>query len=566
MLHPDVSLPDLTPYAGRWIAVVRGCVVGVGLTPEEARLVAKRNRPKEEPAVQFVDPGLADDAVAAADWFNPLEAGGDPLLAQIIRLFKEIGEPAYLVGGAVRDWLHGGGVLHPHDLDFVVPGDGLRLARQIADALGGAFYPLDTERGVGRVVTAPKRKAPSPSAETARRVVDVAHFQGPDLTTDLAGRDFGVNAMALDVTSATPLLIDPHGGRADLQARRLRAISEEAILNDPVRGLRAVRLQAQLGFEIEVRTQTLIRAAASGLALRPGGQVSAERIRDEFIRILTLPSVADSLRRLDELNLLVEILPEVVALKGLAQTAPRRQDVYEHTLQTAVELEALLPLGGAPLHPKIPFPDRVAAHLAETVAGGHNRRLLLTLAAVLHDVGKRSTATREQSERIRFIGHNRAGAEVAADIMRQLRFSGEAVRRVEAIVLHHVRLLQPVWQGAINKGMIHRFFRDLGDVGIDVTLLTLADHRATFGPDPGDGRWSLLLETASTLLDAYFNQRQTVVLPLPLLTGRDLIRQFGLAEGPEIGRLLADLREAQAVGQVTSREEAETWVKRRTES
>jgi putative nucleotidyltransferase with HDIG domain len=506
---------------------------------------------------------LADDTVAAADWFNSLRAGGDPLLAQIIRLFKETGELAYLVGGAVRDWLREGGVLRPHDLDFVVPGDGVRLARRIADALGGAFYPLDATRGVGRVVMTPRQAAQPPAREGDRRVIDVARFQGPDLTTDLAGRDFGINAMALDVTSARPLLIDPHGGRADLQARRLRAISEEAIFNDPVRGLRAVRLQAQLGFAIEVRTQTLIRAAAPGLSLQPGGQVSAERIRDEFVRMLALPSVAATLRRLDELNLLVEILPEVVALKGLAQTAPHRRDVYEHTLQTLVELEALLPLDGAPLHPSVPFPDRIAAHLAETVTGGYSHRLLLTLAAVLHDVGKRSTAT-EQNERIRFIGHNRAGAEVAADIMRQLRFSGEAVRRVEAIVLHHVRLLQPVWQGAVNKRMIHRFFRDLGDVGIDVTLLSLADHRGTFGSGADFGQWPLLMASANLLLDAYFNQRQTV-LPPPLLTGRDLIRQFGLAEGPEIGRLLAELREAQAIGQVTGREEAETWVKRRIE-
>jgi putative nucleotidyltransferase with HDIG domain len=515
--------------------------------------------------VQFVDHGLADDTVAAADWFNPLSAGGDPLLAQVVRLLKETGEPAYLVGGAVRDWLREGDVLLPHDLDFVVPGDGLRVARQIADALGGAFYPLDAARGVGRVVIMPKQTTQPAARESERRIIDVARFQGPDLTTDLAGRDFGVNAMALDVTSAVPLLIDPHGGRADLQARRLRAISDEAICNDPVRGLRAVRLQAQLGFEIEVRTQTLIRAVAPELSLGPAGQVSAERIRDELVRMLALPSVATTLRRLDELALLIEILPDVAALKGLAQTAPHRQDVYEHTLQTMVELEALLPLDGAPLHPTVPFSDRVAAHLAETVAGGHSRRLLLTLAAALHDVGKRSTAT-EQNERIRFIGHNRTGAEAAADLMRQLRFSGEAVHRVEAIVLHHVRLLQPVWQGAINQRMIHRFFRDLGDVGIDVTLLSLADHRGTFGPGGADfGQWPLLVASAHLLLDAYFNQQQTV-LPPPLLTGRDLIRQFGLAEGPEIGRLLAGLREAQAIGQVTDRAGAEAWVKQRTKS
>jgi tRNA nucleotidyltransferase/poly(A) polymerase len=178
--------------------------------------------------VQSVDPGLADGTVVTADWFNPLSAGGDPLLAQVIRLFKETEEPAYLVGGAVRDWLREGSVLLPHDLDFVVPGDGLRLARQIADALGGAFYPLDAARGVGRVVMMPKPTAQPPARGSDRRVIDVARFQGPDLTADLAGRDFGVNAMALDVTSAVPRLIDPHGGRADLRARGVRAHYQDA--------------------------------------------------------------------------------------------------------------------------------------------------------------------------------------------------------------------------------------------------------------------------------------------------------------------------------------------------
>ena len=519
---------------------------------------------KEAPAVRFVDPGLADETTDLAHWFDPLGGkGDDPLLAQVIRILQEMGEAAYLVGGAVRDRLRGGaGSVCPTDLDFAAPGDGLRIARRIADALGAAFYPLDAERGVGRVVLISKREAgpanegdASPK-ETSRRIIDVARFQGPDLTADLAGRDFSVNAMAIDVTGAVPHLIDPHGGQADLRARRLRAVSDQALLNDPVRGLRAVRLQAELGFEIEAHTQTLIRAAAPGLALG-----SAERTRDEFAKILSLPAVADSLRRLDALNLLAAILPEVVTLKGLAQAGHHHWDAYEHTLQTVAALETLLPLDGAPLYPEIPFPDQVAGHLAEGVTGGQSRRLLLTLAAVLHDIGKRSTATAEPDGRTRFIGHERVGATVAADAVRRLRFAGEAVRRVEAIIRHHLRPLQLAWQGAINKRAIHHFFRDVGDVGVDVALLSLADHLATVGPDADDDQYPTLLETVKALLDAYFNQRQTVVAPPPLLTGDDLIGQFGLAQGPEIGRLLAALQEAQAVGQVTSREQAEAWAR-----
>jgi len=480
----------------------------------------------------------------------------DTLLAHISRLLRGMATSAYLVGGAVRDRMldasqeEGVRPHRPYDLDFAVPAGGMRIARHIADALGAAYYPLDTRRDVGRVVLTRE------GSEVT--VVDVASFQGADLMEDLAGRDFTVNAMALDVTCDSPVLIDPHGGQADLQSRQLRAVSDQAIRNDPVRGLRAVRLGAELGFSIEPRTQKLIQTAAPGLA-----HTSAERVRDELVKILSLPNTAGSLRWLDALNLLAEILPQVTALKGLVQTGHHRWDAYEHTLQTVAALETLLPLDGAPPHPDVPFPEQVVSHLALVAMGGHSRRTLLTLAALLHDVGKRDTATVEPEGRTRFIDHERAGAAMAAEAMRRLRFAGEAVRLVETIVQYHLRPLQLAWHGSISQRAIHRFFRAAGEVGVDIALLSLADHLATTGPDaPGD-QYPVLVETVRALMDAYFNQRQTVISPLPLLTGHDLIRHFGLAEGPEIGRLLDALQEAQSIGQVTDREQAEAWVKRK---
>ncbi len=494
------------------------------------------------------------------------ESPVDTLLFQILPLIREMGTPAYLVGGAVRDQMLEAqqvattGPSCPYDLDFAVPGDGLRIARRIADALGGAYYPLDLERGVGRVVlTEDQRQA---------RFVDVSRFQGPDLMADLAGRDFTINAMALDVTCDPPRLIDPHGGQADLQVRQLRAVSPQAIRADPVRGLRAVRFGAQLGFEIEAGTQKLIRDAAPGLA-----GVSAERLRDELCKILSLPGVAHSLRKLDTLDLLAEILPEITALKGVTQTGHHRWDAYEHTLRAVAGLEILLPLDGALPHPDIPFSEQAVDHLATVLTGGHSRRLLLTLATLLHDVGKADTATVDDRGRARFIGHERAGATRAAGVLHRTRFSTDAQRLVVTIVRHHLRPLLLTWGGVLSKRAIHRFFRDTGDAGVEVALLSLADNRATTGYDDAAQSeeaasseaahdYRLLLETVTSLLDAYFNRRRTVVAPALLLTGRDLIDLFGLEEGPAIGRLLAALQEAQATGHVTTREQAEQWVRR----
>jgi putative nucleotidyltransferase with HDIG domain len=495
---------------------------------------------------------------------------GDELLAQVVQLLRVMGTPAYLVGGTVRDQLLGApqtagvGSSRPYDLDLAVPGDGLRVARQVADALGAAYYPLDAERGVGRIVLGgPPWLLGGPAwllggHATGVRVVDVARFQGPDLEADLAGRDFTVNAMALDLGCDPPALIDPYGGQADLETRQLRAVSDRAMHRDPVRGLRAVRLAAELGFEIEPRTQSLIRAAAPGL-----GSVSAERVRDELVKILSLPAVADSLRRLDGLDLLAQTLPEVTALKGLDQTGHHRWDAYEHTLQTAAALERLLPLKDGSAHPDVPFPEQVSQHLALPVTGGYRRRLLLTLAALLHDIGKPETATLEPDGRTRFVDHERVGAALAADALRRLRFAGNAVRLVETIVRHHLRPLQLMWQGVVSRRAVHRFFRATGDAGVDIGLLSLADHQATLGGTADDDQWPLLLRTVGALLDAYFNRQEAVVSPAPVLTGRDLMDAFGLSEGPLIGRLLSALREAQAMGVVTSRAEAEEWVRRK---
>jgi hypothetical protein len=221
--------------------------------------------------------------------------------------------------------------------------------------------------------------------------------------------------------------------------------------------------------------------------------------------------------------------------------------------------------------------------------------LLLNLATALHDVGKQYTATTEPDGRIRFIDHERVGAEVAATVMHRLRFSGDEVRLVETTVRHHLRPLQLSWQGLPNQPSligsspnrgerrdvgraadgagqrtraIHRFFRATDDAGVDVALLALADYRAT-SDYRGDSDqcserasgYRALRETVTVLLNTYFNHQQTVVTPKLFLTGRDLIQQFGLKPGPEIGRLLTALREAQAIGQVTSRKEAEAWIK-----
>jgi len=532
-------------YTGRWVALVHGRVTGVGWTSDEARMAAKHSRPKEEPAVYFVPEGGEFGGARLPEW--PWQI--------VRRLARGRGQRIWLVGGAVRDMLLG----RPwHDWDFAVDRGALALARAVADALCGAYYPMDAERDTGRVIVA--------TADGARLVLDFATLRGGSLERDLSLRDFTVNAMAW---SEGGLLVDPTGGLADLEARLIRAASEHAFRDDALRLLRAVRVGAELQFEIEPQTLAQIRRDAALLSTS-----SAERVRDELVRLLVIPGAAGHLQRLDELGLLFSVVPELERTKGVAQSLPHVSDVWHHTLAVVDALEGVIAaaVGGrcdAPALVEAPaaawgqlaralgrFAGKLSAHLAVTVTGGHERALLLKLGALLHDVGKPETRAEGEDGRVHFYGHEAIGARLAAERLHKLRFSRNEVRRVEVMIGGHMRPPQLARAGKVTPRAVHRYFRDLGDVGVEVVLLSLADHLATWGARLQEQRWARRLEVAATLLTHYFERYEETIAPPPLITGHDLMTELGLSTGPEIGRLLALLREAQAAGEVRTREEA----------
>jgi len=481
----------------------------------------------------------------------------DTLLGRVARWLRDEGIEAYLVGGSVRDVLLGRAAYTFHDLDFTVPRGGLTVARRLANWLGGAFFPLDIERGTGRVVLA--------EPDGGRLYLDFARWRGDSLQADLADRDFTINAMALDVTQGTKAaLIDPFGGQADLSAKMVRAVTNRSFVNDPARTLRAVRMEAELGFRMDPHTEALLQQAIPWL-----DRVSCERVRDELNRILAAPGAAGHVRRLDDVGLLADVLPEVVALKGVTQSPPHRVDVYTHTLQVLEALEGLFawlwpgagytPLAGhaaSAADHLAPWRDLLRAHLSQPTSGDRVRATLLKLAALLHDTGKPETRSQDETGRVRFLGHERKGAAIAAHALRRLRFSGEEVALVRTAVAHHLRLLHLSGVEAVTRRAVYRFFRDAGATGVDVTLLSLADHLGAHKDTLDSAEWQRALDVAAALLEGYFRRRQEMISPPKLISGRDLMTAFGLSPGPRLGELLERVREAQAEGQVSTRREA----------
>ena len=534
---------DESTYAGRWVARLRGRVVAQGGTPEQARRAAQ-SRFKEAPEIVFM-PTLF-----------PLVF---PELLESVRaaLHSQDGLTVYLVGGAVRDALLGCPV---HDLDFAMEREAIKTARRIADTLGADFYTLDAERDTGRVIVT--------NPDGTRQLMDFASFRGTSLEADLNGRDFTLNAIAMNIHDYS--IHDPLGGVMDLKEKRLRACSPSAFLDDPVRVLRGVRLAANFGFHILPEARTAMKEAVGSL-----GKVSAERMRDELFRIFDGPRPARCLRALDILGALEPFLPELPAMKGVTQIPPHVHDVWEHTLSVICHMEEIL----AALTPEY-NPDKasdlingllvlqigryrlqIGANLVASVTGGRSLRSLLFLAALYHDIAKPQTKKADEEGQLHFWDHDQRGAEILITRARALVLGNDEIQRLETIVRNHMRILfhinRLVREGKPpSRRAIYRFFRDTGPAGVDICLLTLADVRATYEQTLPQETWAAALEVVRTLLEAWYEKKEEQVAPPSLVDGNDLLRELSLHPGPVVGKLLASIREAQAVGEVTTREQA----------
>ncbi|HEX2906645.1 MAG TPA: HD domain-containing protein [Phototrophicaceae bacterium] len=455
-----------------------------------------------------------------------------------------------LVGGAVRDAL-----LHRplKDVDLATAGDGIRLARHIANHFDGDFFVLDAERDVGRALVA---------TPEGRLTLDVSRFRGGGLGDDLADRDFTVNAMAVDARGDLSRLIDPLNGETDAAHKRLRRCREGAVINDPIRVLRAVRQSVQLGFRLEPETLAEIKTAVPLLVA-----ASPERVRDEVFKLLALSRPVRALRIADHIGVLAVVLPEVRALQGMPQSHPHVFDGWQHTLLVVDNLTNILTvldygrsdnltasfsLGTMAAHLDH-FRPQLRAHIAHDWPNERPHRALLLLAALLHDVGKPATAQLDETDRWRFFSHEILGAELAEARTVALRLSNDERERLVAIVRNHMR---PLLLDELTPRAIHRFWRALGAAGIDVCLLSLADYLGARGPELDQDEWLKMVDRVRILLQAYFEQHDQLVAPPALVDGHVLLQTFALKPGPIIGQLLEHIREGQVAGEINTTEDA----------
>jgi len=420
------------------------------------------------------------------------------LAGQIVAALRAHGFQAFLVGGCVRDRLLG---TEPKDYDVAtdaLPADVLRLFPE-SQQVGAHFGVILVRRQAAEVEVATFRT--DFSYRDGRRPERVVFEKDP--RQDAARRDFTINALLMDPD--TGQVLDFVGGRADLAARLVRAIGDAALRfrEDHLRMLRAVRLAASLGFEVEADTLQAIRCEAAGIR-----SVAAERVRDELTRILTEGGARRGLELLDASGLLVQVLPEASAMQGVAQPPEFHPegDVWIHTLMMLDSMRS-------------PSPE-------------------LAWGVLLHDVGKPPTF--RVAERIRFDGHVELGAEMAASILGRLRLSHDQIRHIVALVAHHLRFKDAP---KMRESTLKRFLRlERFEEHLELHRLDcLASHRQLENYEYVKSKWEELPPEQ--------------LKPPRLLTGDDLIQE-GYQAGKRFAAMLEAVEDAQLEGRIGDREAA----------
>ena len=437
---------------------------------------------------------------------------------------------AWVVGGAVRDELLERPTL---DYDLAVEGDARPLAKQLGRAADGHAFLLSEEFGAWRV-----------KGREADWQVDLTPLMGETLEQDLRRRDLTINAIARELDGAE--LIDPCGGVADLEHRRLRAVGSESFRADPLRVVRLARFHAELRFAATQDTVGLARASSNALR-----DTAGERIFQELRQLITADGVLDGLDLLSEIGATAVVWPELEALRGVDQSGYHHLDVYGHTLAALAHTIELV------RDPAATFGEEqgpaLSAVFAEPLANEMTRGQALRFGALMHDIAKPQTRDVTPEGRVTFIGHDSAGAQMATEILTRLRASERLAAYVAALTRDHLRLGFMVHEQPLSQRAIYRYLSSCDPVEVEVTVLSVADRLATLGRS-ADVAVPKHVELARLMLPAALAYRAQP--PKPPIRGDELAVALGIRPGPALGELLAELTAAAYAGEIVTGEDA----------
>jgi poly(A) polymerase len=445
----------------------------------------------------------------------------------------------YLVGGFLRDlYLDPDADMKSFDRDFAVESDALLFAKKAAARLKADYVVLDKGQKTARVIS-----------EHCR--IDFAGFKAKTIKQDLKKRDFTVNTLCADVSGIVnkqPELIGDPRAAADLKDKVLRAVSSNAFKDDPLRILRGFAFLARLKFRFDKRTLGFIALDKKRLET-----VSPERTTEELGKIFSADDCYESVALMDAMGILEIVLPEIKPLKGVDQGKFHHLDVWQHSLESLLQLEELL----KDLPGKISKKNAILLqeYLQSELCANRSRLWMLKLGCILHDIAKPITKFVGRDKKVHFYTHEKKGAEIVKKIGKRLRFSNKENAVLSNIVLYHLRAGQLVNRRPTKRAKF-RFLRDAKQNAPMIILLTLADRQAMQGIMSKSKEFVFYEDELFKLLSQYFKNKKAGVKKPRLLNGHELISLLGLPKGPVIGDILRQIEEAQALKSIKDKKQA----------
>lgn len=443
-------------------------------------------------------------------------------------ILKDIHE-GYLVGGYVRDFLMG---KDSKDRDIAIKG-AEEFAQNLAEKLDATFITLDSENKIYRLVLKDKEN-----------YLDISELCGNTIEEDLMRRDFTINAIAYDLKENR--FIDVTGGIEDIKNKCIRSIREENFTDDPLRILRAYRFMATTGFGINEELENIL-IKNKNLLLLP----AKERIHDEIMKLFGGKYTSATLLKMLDMGILELIFPCVKDIKKIPSNSHHHLDLIHHVIETVRQIEIQYESADG----------EILKHLNKTDFGGYPRINHLKLAGFLHDTGKPSTWTIEESGRHRFIGHDLEGGKLVKPLLKDLKFSNKQIEYLSTMVRYHIYPSNVIVSPNLDNKIMMRYVRKMGDNVIDNIILAKADRLSAQGPAVTKEMTKGNLDGLKRLLDFYLEVKPTLK-PLPkLLDGNEIMHILGITQSPELGKIMNELHEAQLNGEVNTKEEAINFIK-----
>lgn len=451
--------------------------------------------------------------------------------AILTRIVEFCNNEIYLVGGTVRDFF-----LEKDSTDrdiIVMDEDAKSFALRLSDYLEATFVPLDEENKIYRLVLKDKIN-----------YIDITNPIENSLEKDLMRRDLTINAIAVNIRTGE--IVDISGGITDIKNKQINYVNELNFVDDPLRLLRVYRFQALLGFDLAPETINAVCKYAD-LISKP----AVERINYELMHLFSGKYAYKAIENMNKTWLLEKVFPFVKELKQVPPNSHHHLDLFHHSLETVKQITEIYENAS----------DEVKLHLNRVDFGGMPRIAHLKLAGFMHDIGKFSTWTIEESGRHRFIKHDDVGAKLAIKFLKKMAFSNKQVDYISSMIKHHIYPSSVMQSPQITEKVMMRYVRKMEDDAIDAIILAKADRLSARGPEITDLVVQRNLNSLDMLLKFYLEVRDTLE-PLPkLLSGNDVMEILNISPSKSLGIIMNALHEAQLSGDVLTKEQAIEFVK-----